>query len=142
MTQPPAAGDAPLRLTYSNALDALDPAAIIATLTPDAEVRVAVHDAPMTGPAVRAVFGILHDVLDGITVTEEIIEGQRAVVLFETTIDGRIAHGLNVLRLAHDGRISGLVVFFRPLPALEQIATVVGARMAQQFGPPPEDAGS
>ncbi len=140
MTDDSTTGRSGLRLRYSTALDALDPDAILAALHPGAEVRVAVHDAPMQGPAVAFLFGVLRETLEGIEVDEEIVEGDRAVVLFRTRIEGRPAQGVNVLRLDEDGQVADLVVFFRPLAALERIATVVGARMAERFGPPPPDA--
>ena len=72
------------------------------------------------------------------TITDEIVEDDRAVVLFETSIRDRPAQGLNVVRLDASGAVRELTVFFRPLASLALIAEVVGARMAEQFGPPPE----
>lgn len=71
-------------------------------------------------------------------ITDEIVEDDRAVVLFETSIGERTAHGLNVMRVDAAGVVSELTVFFRPLAALTLIAEVVCARMAQRFGPPPQ----
>ncbi len=42
------------------------------------------------------------------------------------------------MRLDDAGMIRELTVFFRPPAALTLIAEVVGARMAERFGPPPQ----
>ncbi len=126
-----------LRLEYSRALASLDPERIVGLLAPDVVIKVAVHDAPMEGREVaHFLFGVLAEELAGVTVTGEIVEQERAVVLFETAIDGLPAQGLNVVE-SRDGLITELTVFFRPLRSLERVAAVIGARMAERFGPPP-----
>ncbi len=66
--------------------------------------------------------------------TDEIVERQNAVVLFETTIGDNVAQGLNVVRMDDSGVVRDLTVFFRPLRALQLIAEVIGSRMAERFG--------
>jgi hypothetical protein len=58
------------------------------------------------------------------------------VVLFETSIRGERAQGLNVVAYQPDGLVGDLTVFFRPLTALQLIVDVIGGHMAQRFGPP------
>ncbi len=86
----------------------------------------------------RFLFDVLGEELSPPIVTGEIAEGEKAVVLFETSIRGADAQGVNVVRLAETGRIAELTVFVRPVQSLAIIAEVVGGRMAQRFGPPPE----
>jgi hypothetical protein len=125
------------RLPYSDALERWDTEAILAALRDDVVIYVAVHDQPMQGVGVaRFLFGVLREELGEIQVTDEIIEDDRAVVLFETSIQGLAAQGLNVIRLDESGRIRELTVFFRPLATLARISDVVGARMEAEFGPP------
>ena len=81
---------------------------------------------------------MLAEELGDVTVTDEIVERDKAVVMFETSIGEQTAQGLNVVRLDEAGVIRELMVFFRPLAALTLIAEVVGARMAERFGPPPQ----
>jgi hypothetical protein len=127
------------RLRYSDALEAWDKAAILSALAEDVVIHVAVHDAPMHGKEIADfLFGVLAEELGEVRITDEIVEGDKAVVLFETSIEGVSAQGLNVIGLDSSGTIAELTVFFRPLTALGRIAEVVGARMAQRFGPPPE----
>jgi ketosteroid isomerase-like protein len=126
------------RLPWTEALASWQPAAIVERLADDATIRVAVHDAPMQGREVAEfLFGVLSEELAPPRVTDEIVEGDSAVVLFETEVRGKAVQGLNVVRHAPDGRVADLTVFFRPLESLATIAEVVGARMAERFGPPP-----
>jgi hypothetical protein len=127
------------RLRYSDALEGWDKAGILAALADDVVIHVAVHDAPMHGKEIADfLFGVLAEELGEMRITDEIVEGDKAVVLFDTSIEGLSAQGLNVITLDSSGAIAELTVFFRPLAALSRIAEVVGARMAQRFGPPPE----
>ena len=127
------------RLPYSDALEGWDQRAIIGSLADDVVIRVAVHDAPMRGKdTAEFLFGVLQAELGELTITDEIVEDDKAVVLFETSIGDLHAQGLNVIRFDESGTIADLTVFFRPLATLARIAEVVGARMAERFGPPPE----
>ena len=100
-------------------------------------IIVAVHDAPMAGKDVaRFLFGVLSEELRDFRLTDELVEGSSAVVMFEAKIKDRAAQGLNVVRLDADGQVRELTVFFRPLESLQLVAEVIGARMAARFGPP------
>ena len=100
-------------------------------------IRVAVHDEPMHGREVaQFLFGVLARELSPPRLTDEIVEGDRAVGLFETAVRERPAQGLNVVALDGSGRVGELTVFFRPLEALALIADVVGAHMRERFGEP------
>jgi hypothetical protein len=124
-----------VRLEYSKALSSLDVDGIVGHLAGDVTIRVAVHDEAMHGiETARFLFGVLSEELGSIEVTAEIVEGDRAVVLFETELRGVPAQGLNVIETSA-GEIRDLTVFFRPLPALQLVAEVIGARMAERFGP-------
>ena len=127
------------RLSYVGALERWDTTAIVDALLDDVLIHVAVHDQPMRGKEIADfLFGVLAEELGAVTVTDEIIEGDTAVILFETSIGDDAAQGLNVVRLDEAGVIRELTVFFRPLAALMLIAEVVGGRMAERFGPPPQ----
>jgi hypothetical protein len=127
----------PWRLPYTDALDRFQADAIVAAMTDDVVIRVAVHDEPMqTKPVAEFLFGVLAKELGAVCVTDEIVEGTKAVVLFETSIGGGPVQGLNVLEHDDAGLVRELTVFFRPLEGLQQIAQVVGGHMEQRFGPP------
>ena len=69
--------------------------------------------------------------------TRESVEHNTSVVLFETSLRGRPAHGLNVVQFQSDGLVAEPTVFFRPLAAMQLVADVIGGHMARRFGPPP-----
>lgn len=125
------------RTRYSRALAAFDPASILASLSDDVTIRVAVHDEPLRGKDTAGfLFGVLTHELTPFELVEEIVEGDKSVVLFETSLRGERAHGLNVVAYQPDGTVGELTVFFRPLAALQTVAEVIGRHMAQRFGPP------
>ena len=126
------------RLPYADALERLDPDAIVSSMTEDVVIRVAVHDGPMEGREVaRFLFEVLQQELDGIEVDREIIEGDQAIVTFTTGQAGARAQGRNHLELDDQGQVRELTVFFRPLASLEKIAEVIGRHMEARFGAPP-----
>ena len=128
------------RTSYSRALGTFDPAAILAALSDDVTIWVAVHDEPLRGKdTARFLFGVLTQELTPFELTEEIVEGDKSVVLFETSLRGQRAHGLNVVRYRPDGLVGELTVFFRPLAAMQLVAGVIGGHMAQRFGTPPPE---
>lgn len=125
------------RTRYSQALGAFDPEAIVATLGDEVTILVAVHDQPLRGKDTAAfLFGVLTQELTPFRLVGEIVEADQSVVLFETTLRGHRADGLNVVGVGPDGLVSELTVFFRPLAALQLIAEVIGSHMAKRFGPP------
>jgi hypothetical protein len=125
------------RTRYSRALVAFDPASILASLSHDVTIRVAVHDEPLRGKDTAGfLFGVLTQELTPFELVEEIVEGDKSVVLFETSLRGQRAHGLNVVEYQPDGLVVGLTVFFRPLAALQLVAEVIGGHMAQRFDRP------
>jgi hypothetical protein len=128
------------RTPYSRALGTFDPAAILAALGDDVTIRVAVHDEPLRGKDTASfLFGVLTHELTPFELTEEIVEGDKSVVLFETSLRGQRAHGLNVVVYQADGLVGELTVFFRPLAAMQLVAGVIGGHMAQRFGTPPPE---
>ena len=125
------------RTRYSQALSAFDPEAIVASLSDEITIRVAVHDQPLQGKDTAAFLcGVLTQELTPFRLVGEIVEGDQSVVLFQTTLRGQRADGLNVVTLQPEGLVSELTVFFRPLATLQLIAEVIGGHMAQRFGPP------
>lgn len=124
------------RTAYSLALAAFDPEGIVRSLSADVTIRVAVHDEPMRGKDTAAfLFGVLTEELTPFQLVDEIVEGNKSVVLFETSLREQPAQGLNVIEHRPDGLVGELVVFFRPLAALELIAEVIGSHMERRFGP-------
>ena len=125
------------RTPYSQALAAFDQARILACFSDEVTIRVAVHDEPLRGKDTAGfLFGVLTHELSPFELAGEIVEGDSSVVLFETSLRGERAHGLNVVAYRPDGLVGELTVFFRPLAVLQLIAEVIGGHMARRFGPP------
>jgi hypothetical protein len=125
------------RTPYSRALAAFDQPRILACLSDDVTIRVAVHDEPLRGKDTAGfLFEVLTHELTPFELVQEIAEGDSSVVLFETSLRGVRAHGLNVVAYESPGLVGNLTVFFRPLAALQLIADVIGGHMARRFGDP------
>src|SRR5258708_23041201 len=126
------------RPSYSRALAAFDGAAVLAQLSDEVTIGVAVHDEPLRGKDTASfLFGVLTQELTPFELTEEIVEGDKSVVLFETSLRGHRAHGLNVVKYQPDRLVGELTVFFRPLAAMQLVADVIGGPIAQRVGTPP-----
>jgi hypothetical protein len=124
------------RTAYSRALAEFDMSAIVASLSDDITIRVAVHDQPLRGKDTATfLFGVLTHELAPFELVEEVLEGDKSVVLFDTSLRGERAHGLNVVAYGPDGLVAELTVFFRPLAALQLIGEVIGSHMERRFGP-------
>jgi hypothetical protein len=80
------------RTSYSQALATFDPAAILASLSDEVTIWVAVHDEPLQGKDTASfLFGVLTQELAPFELTEEIVEGDKSAVLFETSLRGHRA---------------------------------------------------
>ena len=132
------------RTSYSQALATFDPAAILASLSDEVTIWVAVHDEPLQGKETASfLFGVLTQELAPFELTEEIVEGDKSAVLFETSLRGHRAHGLNVVTYQPDGLVGELTVFFRPLavgvlPAVQSEVRIGVQRVDGQLGPVPK----
>jgi len=99
------------RTSYSQALATFDPAAILASLSGEVTISVAVHDEPLQGKETASfLFGVLTQELAPFELTEEIVEGDKSAVLFETSLRGHRAHGLNVVTLSGGDDVLGRAV--------------------------------
>ena len=82
----------------------VDPAAIVAALGDDVTTWVAVHDEPLWGKDTAGLlFGVLTWELAPVGLTGETVEGNKSVILSDTSQRGRRAQGLNVAGYLPDG---------------------------------------
>lgn len=63
----------------------------------------------------------------------QVVEGNQAVLEFETTMDGRYVNGVDMLTCNADGRIVDFKVMVRPLQAVEAVREKMLAAL-EQFG--------
>lgn len=123
-------------------LEAADAAAVLATMTDDVTLHVAVHDEPFQGLAATThiLTAVLSGALQDVRVTETIEQPDTdtAVLMFTARVAQHpgSADGLLVIRCdpQRERRISDLTVFLRPLPALQALADEMGRRLG---GPRP-----
>ena len=82
--------------------------------------------------AMRAVLGAVVQVFEDFRYTDQIEDGDTAILIFEARAGDRELNGVDILRFDDDGKIRELMVMIRPLSALN--AVVEG--MAEKLGIP------
>ena len=72
---------------------------------------------------------------DGFRYTKKVLDGDTAVLEFETTIDGKYVNGVDIIRCNEAGRIVEFRVMIRPLQAVNAVHQQMAAtleRMSSQ----------
>jgi hypothetical protein len=82
--------------------------------------------------AMRAVLGAVVQIFEDFRYTDQIEDGDTAILMFEARVGDRELNGADILRFDPDGKIRELMVMIRPLSALN--AVVEG--MAEKLGIP------
>jgi hypothetical protein len=82
--------------------------------------------------AMRAVLGAVVQIFEDFRYTDQIEDGDTAILIFEARAGDRELNGVDILRFDPDGKIRELMVMIRPLSALN--AVVEG--MAEKLGIP------
>jgi hypothetical protein len=132
-----ALADETAKLDLRVAMEAGNLAAAVDAFAPDAVLR-----SPLTGrltfngrEQIEAVTGVVLDVLDDLRYTDQLVCGDRAVLVAKARVRGRELEMIEHIRLDEQGKIRELTVFFRPLPALavamRLIGTGLGARKSK-----------
>ena len=122
------------KLDLRVAMERGDLEAVLDTFAPDAVLR-----SPLTSRLVfsgreqiEAVMGVVIDVFEDLRYTDQLVSGDRAVLVATARVKGRELEMVDHLRLDEQGKIRELTVFFRPFPvvavAMHAIATGLGAR--------------
>jgi hypothetical protein len=83
--------------------------------------------------AMRVVLGAVVQIFEDFRYTDQIEDGDTAILIFEARVGDRDLNGVDILRFDGDGRIRELMVMIRPLSALN--AVVEG--MAEKLGVTP-----
>ena len=68
--------------------------------------------------------------LEGLTYTDELVEGNTVALRFKATVGDRELEGIDFLELDEDGRVAKLTVFMRPLSALTRFNEQMADRLA------------
>ncbi|OWQ94349.1 nuclear transport factor 2 family protein [Sphingopyxis witflariensis] len=112
-----------------------DPEALKALLAEDAVFHSPVVHSPQAGR--DKVFAYLHaasHVLGGddFRYLREIVDGDQAMLEFQTILDGIQINGVDIIRWNSDGKISDFKVMIRPLKAINKVWEKMGEMLAAQ----------
>ena len=112
-----------------------DPEALKALLAEDAVFHSPVVHSPQAGR--DKVFAYLHaasHVLGGddFRYLREIVDGDQAMLEFQTELDGIQINGVDIIRWNNDGKISDFKVMIRPLKAINKVWEKMGEMLAAQ----------
>ncbi|WP_338427049.1 nuclear transport factor 2 family protein [Sphingopyxis kveilinensis] len=117
--------------------DGGDPQRLRSLLADDAVFHSPVVHTPQEGA--DKVFAYLHaasHVLGGehFRYLREIVDGDQAVLEFQTELDGIQVNGVDIIRWNDEGKISDFKVMVRPLKAINKVWEKMAAMLAAQAG--------
>ncbi|MDO8188647.1 nuclear transport factor 2 family protein [Conexibacter sp. JD483] len=121
-------------MTFREAVEARDLAAVEAMLADDVVFRSPVAFKPYPGKAITAaILRAVIEVFEDFHYVREIgdADGVDHALVFEARVDGLAITGCDFLRYDDDGRIADFMVMVRPLRAAEALAARMTARFEQ-----------
>jgi hypothetical protein len=71
--------------------------------------------------AMRAVLGAVVQIFEDFRYTDQIEDGDTAILIFQARVGDRELNGVDILRFEPDGKIRELMVMIRPLSALNAV---------------------
>jgi len=115
---------------FRAAVEARDLAALDGLFTADIRFLSPVKFTPFEGfPLVLGLFGVLFRTFEEFRYVGELTgaveAGEAHVLVFRATVAGKEIHGIDLLRLDADGRISEFTVMVRPLSAVTALGAAV-----------------
>lgn len=118
-------------------MEAGDPQALKTILAEDAVFHSPVVHTPQEGR--DKVFAYLHaasHVLGGenFRYLREIVDGDQAMLEFQSELDGIQINGVDIIRWNEDGKISDFKVMVRPLKAINKVWEKMAAMLAARAG--------
>jgi ketosteroid isomerase-like protein len=115
---------------FRRAAEGKDFSAVDDLFTEDVSFRSPVVYKPYEGrDALRMVLSAVVEVFEGFRYTDQIEQGDTAVLLFKAEVDGRELDGIDVLRFADDGLIRELMVMVRPMSGMHALAEAMRERL-------------
>ncbi|HEX2813890.1 MAG TPA: nuclear transport factor 2 family protein [Sphingopyxis sp.] len=114
-----------------------DPGALKALLAEDAVFHSPVVHTPQEGR--DKVFAYLHAAShalggDDFRYLREIVDGDQAMLEFQTELDGIQINGVDIIRWDREGKIKDFKVMVRPLKAINKVWEKMAAMLAAQAG--------
>jgi hypothetical protein len=110
--------------------------AVVDAFAPDAVLRSPFTSRlAFTGPEqIRAVMGVVLGVFEELRYTDQLLSGDRAVLVACARVGGRELEMVDHMRLDPQGKIRELTVFFRPLPSLAVAMRLITAGLGARKG--------
>ncbi len=87
--------------------------------------------------AMNAVLGAVSQVFEDFRYTDQVEDGDTAMLLFEAKVGDRDLNGVDVLRFDSEGKIEELMVMIRPLSGLNAVVGKMGEKLAEAGVPVP-----
>jgi hypothetical protein len=136
MTDPSLAPDHPVA-RWHHILERRDPRELASLLADDVVFVSPVVHRPQPGRELTtaylgAAFRVFFN--DSFRYTRQIVGPRDAMLEFETTIDGTIVNGVDLLKWNDDGRLVEFKVMLRPLKAIQLIHERMGAMLQAMQG--------
>jgi ketosteroid isomerase-like protein len=124
-------------LPFRAAVEARDLAALVEAFAPDAVVRGPTTDrAVVQGrDRIAELYEVNFQVLEDLRCTDELRDGDSAVLLARARVDGTEIQIADHLLLDEQGRVRELTVFVRPTPALAVATRAIGSAIARRKSP-------
>ncbi|MEO9461816.1 MAG: nuclear transport factor 2 family protein [Marinomonas sp.] len=114
-----------------------DPAALAAIMTEDAVFHSPVVHTPQKGrPIVVAYLSAAGQTLgnDSFEYLRKIVDGNHAVLEFQTEMDGIAVNGIDMITFNDEGLITDFKVMVRPLKAVNKVWEMMGAQLEKAKG--------
>ena len=115
--------------------DGSKPEALTAMIAEDAVFHSPVVHTPQAGRTkVVAYLAAAGQVLngDGFRYVRELVDGNQALLEFETTLDGIHVNGIDLVTFDDDGMIRDFKVMVRPLKAINKVWEVMAGELERQ----------
>ena len=112
-----------------------DPAALASIMREDAVFHSPVVHTPQEGrPIVVAYLSAAGKTLgnDSFTYLREVVDGDTAVLEFQTEMDGIHVNGIDMITFDEDGFIKDFKVMVRPLKAVNKVWEMMAAQLERQ----------
>ena len=122
------------KLPVRAAMEARDRRAVVEAFAEDAVLRSPFTDnlAFEGREQLDAIVGVILDVLDDLTYTDELHGDGTAVLVGRAIVDGLAMQFSDHLKLRDDGLIQEMTVFFRPLPATTAAMRRIGEGLGRR----------
>jgi len=120
---------------FRAAAESKDFSAVDDLFTEECTFRSPVVYKPYEGrEALRMLLSAVVEVFEDFRYTDQVEDGDTALLLFKAKVGEREVDGVDVLRFAEDGRVRELMVMVRPMSGMHALAEEMRARLEAVSG--------